>query len=63
MRSELVPVGGDEEGDAAGEEDATENEGDATLPGNAGGSALFCLVCADAGCGVGVEQTGGLPTF
>ena len=42
--AELVPVGGDEEHHAAGQEDGAENERDTALPGNANRQVAFRLL-------------------
>jgi len=61
--AELIPVCGDEESNTAGEEDPSEDEGDSSLPPQAGGALLLRFIGADAGSGVGVEDAGGLPAI
>ncbi len=64
-RTEIVPVRGDEEDDAAGEEDGSEDEGDEALPAEAGGLFLFGFESAHAGdeacIALSIEDSGGLP--
>ncbi len=75
--AELIPVRGDEEGYATGEEDAAEDECDTALPGNANRRVAFSLLfllkiwsiragrfeSADAGGGLRVQSTGRLPAI
>ena len=62
-RVELIPVCGDEESNTAGEEDPSEDEGDSSLPPQPGGALLLRFIGPDAGSGIAVEDTGGLPAI
>ena len=61
--TQVVPMGGDKQHHAGGEQEAAQDERDNSLPRQASGTLLGFFPGADAGGGDAVENSGGLPAL
>jgi hypothetical protein len=57
----IVPVGGDKQDHATGQQQSAQNERNHALPAQTGGMLQLQFKGADAACGLRIQDTGLLP--